>query len=149
MALLSASACFLGGVRAEKKIGDAVQSLNDQARWARIQDASMLVQPDYRDKFLSQHRSWGADIQVADAEVLNIQLAQDAEHASAFVTYSWYAMSDMTAHETTLKQLWTARSSSFALASETVVRGDPGLLLVAQTQAVEPVNSEAHEVPMR
>jgi hypothetical protein len=89
-----------------------------------------MVQSDYRDKFLEQHRNWGSEIQLADTEVLNIQLASDAENASAFVNYSWYAMADMTLHETTLRQLWKARRSSFVLASETVVRGDPALLSV-------------------
>lgn len=121
------SACVGSGGSA-KKIGDVVQNLNDQARWGLIQDASLLVQNNYRAKFLQQHRGWGSDIQLADSEVLNIQLTSDSEHASALVTYSWYAMDDMTLHETTLRQLWKARSSSYALAAETVIKGDPTLL---------------------
>jgi hypothetical protein len=133
MAFAALPAC-MGTGGAAKKIGDAVQNLNDQARWGLIQDASLMVQANYRDKFLMQHRSWGSDIQLADSEIVNIQLTSDSEHASAFITYSWYAMSDMTLHETTLRQIWRARSSSYALTSETVVRGDPALLADAATQ---------------
>lgn len=133
-AALTCSAC-LGSAGAAKKIGDAVQILNDQARWGLIQDASLLVQANYRERFLKVHRSWGSDIQLADTEVVNIQLTSDSEHASAFVTYSWYAMSDMTLHETTLRQVWKARSSGYALTSETVVRGDPALLAEASLPA--------------
>jgi hypothetical protein len=137
-ALCLASACFLANTGADKKVGEAVHNLNDQARWGRINDAALLAMPDYRETFLRQHRQWGTEIQLADTEVLNIQLASDSENASAFVTYSWYAMSDMTLHETTLRQLWKARRSTFALVSETVVRGDPALLVVADAAANAP-----------
>jgi hypothetical protein len=128
VALSCTGACFLAGQGASTKISDAVANLNDHARWGRISEASSLVDPDYREVFLDHHRLWGSDIQLADTEVQNIQLASDSEHASAYVTYSWYAMADMTLHETTLRQVWNARNHSFALASEAVVRGDPSLL---------------------
>jgi hypothetical protein len=133
IALCSLSACFLANAGADKKVGDAVQNLNNQARWGRINDAALLVQPDYRTTFLDQHQRWGTDIQLADTEVVNIQLTSDAKSASAFVSYSWYAMADMTLHETTLRQLWKATNNHFALASESVVRGDPRLLAAATT----------------
>jgi hypothetical protein len=139
VALSPVCACFLANGSDGKKIGDAVQNLNDQARWGLIQDATLLVQPDYRERFLTQHRRWGSEIQLADSEVVNVSLASDSKLASALVTYSWYARNDMTLHETTLRQLWKARSSNFALASEAVVRGDPGLLQEAsQSDSHEP-----------
>jgi uncharacterized protein (DUF927 family) len=128
IALSGISACFMSNLRADKKIGDAVQNLNNQARWGRINDAALLVQPEYRETFLTQHSRWGTDIQLADSEVVNIQITNDSKNASAFVSYSWYAMTDMTLHETTLRQLWEAQNSSYVLSSETVVKGNPKLL---------------------
>jgi hypothetical protein len=125
---ISVSGCFLANLGADKKIGDAVENLNKQARWGRLNDAVLLVMPEYRETFLNQHRLWGTDIQLADSEIVNIQLASDSRAASAFVIYSWYAMTDMTLHETTLRQHWEAKNSTFALSAETVVRGDPALL---------------------
>jgi hypothetical protein len=127
-ALCCSNTACLNNLRADKKIGDAVQNLNNQARWGRINDAVLLVHPEYRETFMSQHSRWGTDIQLADSEIVNIQIASDSNKASAFVLYSWYAMTDMTLHETTLRQLWEAQSSSYTLSSETVVKGDPGLL---------------------
>jgi hypothetical protein len=129
-------ACFLVGQGASQKVGDAVQSLNDHARWGRISEAASLVEADYREVFLDHHRLWGSDIQLADTEVLNVTLASDSEKASAYVTFSWYAMADMTLHETTLRQQWNARGHSFALSSEAVVRGDPALLSPADPKKV-------------
>ena len=122
------NACFLAGASVDKKVGDTVYNLNNQARWGRISDASLLVDADYREAFLDRHRLWGNEIQLADSEIVNIQIASDGSQANAFVTYSWYAMNDMTVHETTLQQLWRARDSHFTLNSEVVVRGDPTLL---------------------
>jgi hypothetical protein len=128
IALSPLCACFLTGGGTSKKVTDAVTNLNDHARWGRMSEAVGYVDPDYRDVFLDHHRLWGSDIQLADSEVLNITVANDSEQASAYVTYSWYAMADMTLHETTLRQKWTARDSTFVLSSEAAVRGDPSLL---------------------
>ena len=133
IALSPLCACFLANASVDKKVGDTVYNLNNQARWGRISDASLLVDADYREAFLDRHRLWGSEIQLADTEVLNIQIASDAKQASAFVSYSWYALTDMTLHETTLQQQWSARNSTFALSSEVVVRGDPALLSSAAT----------------
>jgi len=138
IALTPVCACFLANAGADKKINSAVMNLNEQARWGRIADASALAVPEYREQFLLQHRHWSTDIQLADSEVLNIQLTKDTKQASAIVTYSWYAMKDMTLHETTLRQLWMAQGSGYALASETVVRGDPALLAPSTPSPVPP-----------
>jgi len=42
----------------------------------------------------------------------------------------------MTLHETTLRQLWKATNNSFALASESVIKGHPGLLGAGQSPAL-------------
>ena len=125
---LGLTACFMGNNSPQKKISDTVFSLNDNARWGRISDAALMVEPSYRDTFVNAHQSWGTDIKLADTEIVQVQIAPDAERASAIVTYSWYAMDTMTLHETTVRQHWSALGSGYALTSEAVVRGDPRLL---------------------
>lgn len=120
--------CFMANTSPAKKITDSVQDLNEQARWGRIGDAALLVEPGYRDAFLNAHQGWGSDIQLADTEIVHVQIAPDAEHASAIVTYSWYAMDSMTLRETTIRQRWSAHSGGYALTSEAVVKGDARLL---------------------
>jgi hypothetical protein len=141
LASCSFSACLLANAGADKKIGDSAHSLNTQARWGRIEDAALLVQPEYRATFLNHHRRWGREIQLADSEVLNIQLTSDSERASVFVNFSWYAMEDMTLHETTLRQQWTSTKNNFALSSEAVVRGDPALLTPIEVKPSDPATA--------
>jgi hypothetical protein len=126
--LLGLCSCFMANTSPAKKISDSVQDLNEQARWGRIGDAALLVEPSYRDAFLSAHQGWGSDIQLADTEIVHVQIAADAEHANAIVTYSWYAMDTMTLHETTIRQRWAAHSGGYALTSEAVIKGDSRLL---------------------
>ena len=80
--------------------------------------------------YLTNHRRWGSAIQLADAEVVHVQIASDASNATAFVTYSWYSTNDMTLHQSVVRQRWSSQeeSDSFALISESVVQGDPLLL---------------------
>lgn len=126
--MFGVSGCFMANTSPQKKISDSVQDLNEQARWGRIGDAALLVEPAYRDTFVSAHRGWGSEIQLADTEIVHVQIASDAEHANAIVTYSWYAMDTMTLHETTIRQRWSAHSGGYALTSEAVIKGDSRLL---------------------
>jgi hypothetical protein len=125
---LGLAGCFMANTSPAKKISDTVRDLNENARWGRIGDASLLVDASYRNTFLSAHQGWGSEIELADSEVVHVQITPDAEHASAIVTYSWYAMDTMTLHETTVRQRWSAVSGGYALFSEAIVKGDPRLL---------------------
>jgi hypothetical protein len=136
--------CFMANTSPAKKITDSVQDLNEQARWGRIGDAALLVEPGYRDEFLNAHQGWGSDIQLADTEIVHVQIAADAEHASAIVTYSWYAMDSMTLHETTIRQRWSAHSGGYALTSEAVVKGDPRLLNATASNGVKNAGSSLY-----
>ena len=113
-----------------KKLTDTVHDLNDEARWGRVADASQRVDPSYRRMFLNNHKDWGRTIQIADAEVINMQISEDGTQAAAFVQYSWYAINTMTLHQSVVRQRWTAveGSSNYGLVSETVIQGDPRLL---------------------
>jgi len=126
--ILAFSGCFMANNSPAKKISDSVRDMNENARWGRIGDASLYVDTSYRNTFLSAHQDWGSEIEVADTEVVQVQIAPDEEHASAIVSYSWYATDTMTLHQTTVRQRWSAVGSGYALFSEAIVKGDPRLL---------------------
>jgi hypothetical protein len=132
---ISLSGCFLNNASPTRKIGDTVHDMNDQARWGRMGDAAQYVDPTYRSTYLTNHRRWGSGIQLADAEVVHVQIASDASNATAFVTYSWYSTNDMTLHQSVVRQRWSSQDENYALISEAVVQGDP-LLLKADGEGV-------------
>ena len=131
LALCSCSAlsgCFLDNASPTRKIADTVHDMNDQARWGRMGDAAGYVDPTYRKTYLNNHKRWGSGIQLADAEVVHVQIQDDASGATSFVTYSWYSMADMTLHQSVVRQRWTSNEDALVLVSESVVQGDASLL---------------------
>jgi len=116
---------------ASKKFSEAVENMNKAARWGEIRQAASMVDPAYRTAFTTTHADWGSLIQVADSEVMQLDLAPDQDSAVAVVSYDWYLMSAMTLHKSVVRQSWTRRpdSSDFGLSGETVVKGDKRLLV--------------------
>jgi hypothetical protein len=142
---LSVSGCFLNNASPTRKISDVVHDMNDQARWGRMGDAAQYVDPTYRGTYLANHRHWGSAVQLADAEVVHVQIASDASNATAFVTYSWYSTDDMTLHQSVVRQRWNSVEENFVLFSETVVQGDPLLL---RADGPGEVNNESASVSL-
>ena len=116
---------------ASKKFSESVENMNKATRWGEIRQATSMVDPAYQAAFASNHAEWGSLIQVADSQVMQLDLAPDQESAVAVITYDWYLMSAMTLHKSVVRQSWTRRpeSSDFGLSGEVVVKGDPRLLV--------------------
>ena len=111
-----------------KKLTDTLQNMNKATRWGQLNEAGRLVEPVYRTRFLQTHAHWGQIIQVADSEVVHMEMTPDSETAVAIVSYDWYLLSAMTLHSTVIQQRWAHVNEGFLLASETVVQGDARLL---------------------
>jgi hypothetical protein len=133
-ALGLASGCL--NASASKKFSEAVENMNKAARWGEMRQAASMVDPAYQVAFTSTHADWGSLIQVADSQVMQLDLAPDQESAVAVISYDWYLMSAMTLHKSVVRQNWTRRpeSSAFGLSSEVVVKGDPRLLVPSSNE---------------
>src|SRR5262245_28871262 len=121
---LFASACFLNEISASKQLNDAVLEMNKATRWGQLGTAAAMVEPTYRAKFTDNHRHWGSQVQLADSEVVHVELAPDEETALALITYQWYEMRAMTLHESVVRQRWSRTGGSYTLISEVVIQGD-------------------------
>ena len=122
------SGCFLQHATAGEKLTKTVQELNKSTRWGQIGSAADMVDPSYRPQFLASHRHWGGAVQVADTELVHMEIAAGSESAISVIAYSWYATESMTLHMSLVRQRWTAEGQTFALISESVIDGDPRLL---------------------
>jgi hypothetical protein len=120
--------CMMQGEGPVKKLTDTVQDMNKATRWGQLGEAERLVEPVYRARFMRSHAHWGETIQVADSEVVHMEMAPDQETAVAAVSYEWYLLSAMTLHSTVVQQRWSQVNESFMLVSESVVQGDARLL---------------------
>ena len=125
---VSSAGCMMQGEGPVKKLTDTVQDMNKATRWGQLVEAERLVEPVYRPRFLRSHAHWGQTIQVADSEVVHMEMAPDQETAVAAVSYEWYLLSAMTLHTSVVQQRWAQVNETFMLVSENIVQGDPRLL---------------------
>jgi hypothetical protein len=132
---LGSSACFLQEVSASKQLNDAVLELSKATRWGQIGTAAAMVEPTYRAKFTDNHRHWGSELQVADSEIVHVEMAPGEESALALITYQWYEMRAMTLHESVVRQRWSRTDNGFALISEVVIQGDGRLFEAGEAPA--------------
>lgn len=117
--------CMFQNEGPAKKLSDAVQEMNKATRWGQLGQATLMVEPVYRMQFVKNHAQWGGLVQLADSEVVHVELAPGHESAVAIVAYEWYLASAMTLHQSVVRQRWSRVGSGYALLSEAVVQGDP------------------------
>jgi hypothetical protein len=126
--LVFLSGCVFQNASLAQKLRDAVEGINEQARWSRFDLAVENVTPTYRPEYAALRHKWGRSIQIADTEVVQMRLADDRGGAVSVVVVQWYSYDTMTLRQTTIRQQWDRSGDRFALASERVVAGDETLL---------------------
>jgi len=125
---LMLAGCIFQNLSSSRQLTDQVYAFNDEIRWARIDLATERVAPEYRAEFVLAHRMWGHDIQIADADMTHVQIADDSASATSLVTFSWYDERTMRLHSTVIQQRWTKTDDAFLLEGEDIVGGDETLL---------------------
>lgn len=118
---------------ASERLRDAVVGYNDELRFGRQDLAVQRVAPEYRSEFIGGHYRWGRGIEIADVEVVNVEvMGQDVDRAVSFVNLRWIATGTMLVRETLVRQEWKKRASWYQLTGEHVIDGDASLLEVPE-----------------
>jgi hypothetical protein len=126
--LLAASGCFVQHLSSSQRLQEAVQGLNDEARWGRLDLAVGCVAPRYRNAFYTSRSRWSRSIQIADVEISQVVMGEKGRAVSV-VMISWYDFAAMDLRQTLLRQRWQRGGSrGFMLVSEDVIDGDPQLV---------------------
>ncbi len=119
--------CLLNNINPSQKLNERVQEYGDATRWNRLDIAVQMVTPSYREAFMKRHAAWGRAVEVADAELIHIQIAADGNTATSTLAYSWYDLSAMTLARTVVRQTWDIRNG-YQVMSEDVLEGAAELL---------------------
>ena len=119
------SGCTLSHLSPQARFSESAYVLNDASRWGQVDLASSHVTGPYREQFRARRRDWGDRINVAEVELLRLQLAEDKDTAVSEVSLSWYDAAGMTLRKSLVTQRWENHRGTFRLAEETVSRGDP------------------------
>ena len=151
LAFVLASGCIFQNVGSEEKLRDAVVGYNDETRWNRMDLAQLRVTPARRGDFRLRHHRWGRDIQIADMDILDVQVSgEEQENATSVVHISWYDQSTMMIADTIVAQEWERVTGGYILVEETVREGNgtlleipPHLLPTESTDEAAPSDGEA------
>lgn len=147
-ACLAYGGCMFQNLSPTRQLTDQVYAFNDETRWARIDLAADRVAPAYRATFAVSHAGWGRDIQIADADLTHVQLADDEQTATSLVSIAWYDQATMIVRGSTLRQHWVKTDAGYLLDGETIVDGDEGLLRLPEEEAAEDAAEDADAEPL-
>ena len=131
-ATLGSGGCIFQNLSPTRMLTDQVQALTDETRWARVDLAADRVAPTYRNAFIASHRGWGREVQIADAELTNLALAEGDETATSLVTLAWYDLSTMEVRSSTIVQHWIKTDNGYLLDEEHVTDGDEAILILPE-----------------
>lgn len=111
---------------APQRLSESSFVLNDSARWGRQDVAQGHVDPSYLAQYAHRHQQWGHQIQIAEADIVSMQVDEGKEGATSVVQMAWYSTDTMSLHASTITQRWAADGQNFLLVSEDI-EGDPRL----------------------
>lgn len=120
--------CMFKQLQAAEKLRDSVLGLNEEMRWNRMDLARERVVPLYQVEFAQRVRNWHRDIQIANTEILRVEVGESREDATSLVDFEWYNRRTMTMSQTSIRQFWRRGPSGYYLWEMEIVGGDPSLL---------------------
>lgn len=121
--------CMLQSLTPQARMQETVFQLNDASRWNQLEAATQRVSPSYRARFRERHSSWGEAVNVADVDIVFMQLAEDKDSAVSEVALSWTDASGVHLHRSHVSQKWANEHGTFRLVDETITKGDRGLFV--------------------
>ena len=125
LVLLALAVGCSGSASNREKLVDSLTYLVDAMRWQQWDQASIFVAPEARGAYIEAHESLADQIDVTDVEVTRRVAAPDGKTTTIVVSLSWLAKNDPVVKKTVLEQRWELRRSSWLIAKERRLRGDP------------------------
>jgi hypothetical protein len=133
LSLLIAS-CTLQNLSPQARMQESIFTLNDASRWNQLEAAAKNVSPSYQARFRQRRSAWGEAINVAEIDLLFMQLAEDKESAVSEISLSWTDASGVHLHRSNVTQKWANEHGNFKLVDETINKGDQRLFAETSTQ---------------
>jgi hypothetical protein len=121
--------CMAGmGYSTLDQVTNAAREYNNDVRWGRYEQASKHVPTDTRQRFVERHTSLEEELEIADFELVSIEVDKKKQTAAARVDYTWSLKTRGIVEKTTTKQKWERRDMDWVVASEERVKGAPLVL---------------------
>jgi hypothetical protein len=126
---LAAGGCIAGmGYSTVDKVTSAAREYNQDVRWGRYEQAAEKLPKELRQRFIERRASLDDELQIADYELVSIDVDKKARTAKARVDYSWTLKRRGLVEKTTTRQDWEERDGQWLMTKETRTRGAPLVL---------------------
>jgi hypothetical protein len=124
MVTLALGAC-LAGASSRDRLMEALSDYNDAVRWGQIRAATGYLRPEARDAFVARQVGARADLQMADYELVQIDMSDDKRAAKVVVEVTWMLRSDGLMRQSALEQQWEEHDGRWSLVRERGAGGAP------------------------
>jgi hypothetical protein len=119
--------CTLQNLSPQARMQESVFMFNDASRWNQLEAAAKSVSPSYQAQFRERRSLWGETVNVAEVDLVFMQLAQDKESAISEIALSWTDATGVHLHRSHVTQKWANEHGNFRLVDETISKGDQAL----------------------
>ncbi len=130
--LLLLTGCTLQNLTPQARMQESVYTLNDASRWNQLEAAQRNVSTKYQARFRNRRSRWGEAVNVADIDLVFMQLAQDKNSAVSEISLSWTDASGVYLHRSNITQRWAKEGGTYRLIDESITKGDPALFAESQ-----------------
>lgn len=142
-ALLLLGGCFANmGYSTLEQVSNAAREYNNDVRWGRYDQAAKHVATSDRQRFIDRHASLEDELEIADYEMTDVQVAKNKKTATARVEYTWSLKTRGIVEKTTTRQSWERHDQDWIVASEVRVKGAP-LVLFDEEKRDAPAAAQA------
>lgn len=124
LAILLVSSGCLAGASTRERFMEALYDYNDAMRWGQYRNATAYVPPDARAALVADGRS-RADVQIADYELVQVDISEDKLTALVLVDVSWMLRSEGLMRQSSFEQSWERQDGRWSMVAEKRVAGPP------------------------
>jgi hypothetical protein len=121
--LLALTGC-LAGASTRERLMEAAYDYNDAMRRGQVRNAAAHVPPEARAAMVTRERE-RADVQIADYEMVQIEMAEDKSSAVITVDVTWMLRSEGLVRQSSFQQEWERREGHWTMVREKRVAGPP------------------------
>jgi hypothetical protein len=126
-ALLLSAGCVAGaGYSMRDRVTAAAREYNDGVRWQKWEQAAAHIAKDTRIKFLERHQAYEDELEIADYELVAIDLDKSdkkRDRATARVDYTWTLKRQGLLQKTSTLQRWEEKEGGWMMEREERLRG--------------------------
>ena len=129
VALLFSGCMMMGmGYSTKEKVTAAAQEYNDGVIWGKLEQASLHIKKEQRNRFWEKHKALEDDLEFADCEMVGLDIDKsDKKHdrATARMVYTWTLKTVGLLQKTNTEQKWEETNGDWIMVSETRTKGAP------------------------